>query len=73
MKTHKTTAKVGKGGRVLIENLPYAEGVEVEVTVEAQTKGDRPWPPEHPMRGSVIRYDDPFEPACPPEDWEGLA
>lgn len=22
------------------------------------------------LEGSVIRYDDPFGPACPPEDWE---
>lgn len=22
------------------------------------------------LKGSVLRYDDPFEPACPPEDWE---
>ncbi len=23
-----------------------------------------------PLRGSVLSYDDPFAPACPPEDWE---
>ncbi len=22
------------------------------------------------LRGSVISYDDPFAPACPPEDWD---
>ncbi len=22
------------------------------------------------LKGSVLRYDDPFGPACPPEDWE---
>lgn len=26
----------------------------------------------NPLRGSVGRYDDPFEPAVPPEDWEVL-
>jgi len=24
------------------------------------------------LRGSVLRYDDPFGPACPLEDWEAL-
>lgn len=23
-----------------------------------------------PLRGSVLSYDDPFAPACPPEDWD---
>lgn len=26
----------------------------------------------NPLQGTVIRYDDPFEPAVPPEDWEVL-
>ncbi|NJM72137.1 MAG: hypothetical protein HC862_19225 [Scytonema sp. RU_4_4] len=26
----------------------------------------------NPLHGTVIRYDDPFEPAVPPEDWEVL-
>jgi hypothetical protein len=25
------------------------------------------------MRGTVLRYDDPFEPAVPPEDWEAVS
>ncbi len=25
------------------------------------------------MERSVLRYDDPFGPACPPEDWEALS
>ena len=25
------------------------------------------------LKGSVLRYDDPFGPACPPEDWEALS
>lgn len=27
---------------------------------------------ENPLRGSLLRYDDPFGPACPPEDWNVL-
>lgn len=72
MATYKTTAKVGKDGQVVLENLPFANGVEVEVTVESQAAIDRPWPPEFPLEGSVIKYDDPLEPACPPEEWEAI-
>ena len=25
------------------------------------------------LEGSVLKYDDPFGPACPPEDWEALS
>ena len=28
--------------------------------------------PPHPLRGSVLKYDDPFAPAAPEEDWEAL-
>ena len=98
MKTHKMMATVGKGGKVVLDNLPFAEGKRVEVTVHQTEPEERPWPPEfplegtvikydpgivtpegrpwpppeHPMKNSVIRYDDPLEPACLPEEWEAL-
>ena len=72
MKTHKATAKVGKDGKIVLDNLPFAEGSEVEVTVRQVEGAERPWPPEFPLLNSVIKYDDPFEPACPPEEWEAL-
>ena len=72
MTTHKATTIVGKGGKIILEDLPFTEGVEVEVTLTTTSKDDRPWPPEFPLEGSVIRYDDPFDPACPPEEWEAL-
>lgn len=73
MTTYKTTAKVGKNGKIVLENLPFEDGVRVEVTVETVSTVARPWPrPEHPMIGSVLRYDDPLEPACPPEEWEAV-
>ena len=25
---------------------------------------------EFPARNTVLKYDDPYEPACPPEEWE---
>ena len=73
MKTHKTTAKVGKGGELTLNGLPFPEGVRVQITMYQIEPAGRSWPPpEHPMKNSVIRYDDPLEPACPPEEWEAL-
>ena len=74
MTTHKITAKVGKDGRVVLHNVPFTEGSEVEVILRPASTEGRPWPPpQHPMKGSVLRYDDPFEPACPPEEWEAVS
>ena len=57
-------------GRVVIDNLPFDDG-EVEVIVlDRNTKKLKNG--ENPLKGSVLRYDDPFGPACPPEDWEVL-
>lgn len=27
---------------------------------------------QNPLRGTVRKYTDPYEPACPPEDWEAM-
>lgn len=49
-------------------------GKDVEITVQEQnvplTEGV-PVSPDHPLRGSVLRYDDPFEPVAE-SDWEAL-
>jgi hypothetical protein len=33
---------------------------------------DQPEPNLYPLRGTVLFYEDPFEPAVPVEDWEVL-
>jgi hypothetical protein len=33
---------------------------------------DQPEPNLYPLRGTVLLYEDPFEPAVPVEDWEVL-
>ena len=82
MDTFKTTAKIAKGGVLTLNNLPFAEDIEVEVTVRRQPEGyvkmevdpnDLSRPALHnPLRGTVIWYIDPFEPAIPAEEWEML-
>jgi hypothetical protein len=66
----KTT--VGQNGRIIVENLPFQEGDEVEIVVsEVEIDRDISVNP-YPLRGTPYRYDDPFGPAVPPEDWEAL-
>ncbi len=83
MDTFKTTAKIAKGGVLILNNLPFAEDIEVEVTVQRQPEGpekmevdpnDLSRPALHnPNKGTVIWYHDPFAPAIPEEEWEMLA
>ncbi len=54
-----------------IKNLPFQAGDAVEIIIK-----ERPSHPQdvnpYPLRGTVYRYDNPFEPAVPVEDWEVL-
>ncbi len=82
MDTFKTTAKIAKGGVLILNNLPFEENIEVEVTVQRQPEGfvrmevdpnDLSRPALHnPLKGTVIWHTDPFEPAIPEEEWEML-
>lgn len=55
-------------------------GKDVEITVReaagnGKAGGGKPTAPDEdafPLRGTVLRDDDPFAPAVPPEDWDAL-
>ncbi|MCY4558341.1 MAG: hypothetical protein OXF79_18605 [Chloroflexi bacterium] len=69
MDEFKTTAKITKGGVLTLHNLPFAEGVEVDVTVTGIDIGtDLSELPPHPNRGTVLRYDRPFDPVITDEE-----
>ena len=82
MDTFKTTAKIAKGGVLILDNLPFTEGMEVEVTVQRQSEGsekmevdpnDLSRPALHnPNKGTVLRYDRPFDSAFTDEELEML-
>ncbi len=82
MDTFKTTAKIAKGGVLILNNLPFAEDIEVEVTVQRQSEGsekmevdpnDLSRPALHnPNKGTVLRYDRPFDSAFTDEELEML-
>ena len=71
MEAYHVNTKVSNGGIPLLSKLPFPEGQEVTVTIEAK-KGAVSKHPTFPLRGLPFKYIDPFEPACPPEDWEVL-
>jgi hypothetical protein len=64
------TATVRPDGSLVVEKLPFPPGQQVEVVVRAPaddpTEGGK-----YPLRGrGPYKYDDPFGPACDPDDWE---
>lgn len=73
MNAHKLAATLKQDGTILLEGLPFHAGDTVEIIILEQPKVEEPAPSsDRPLAGSVLRYDDPFEPAVPAEDWEVL-
>lgn len=70
VKAHKIETKLSANGTLTLENLPFQAGEEVEIIILERR-------PQHsntnlyPLRGKVIRYDEPTEPVAV-EDWEVL-
>ena len=70
MNAHKLTAKLTKNGKLVLTNLPFHAGETVEVIVLAPLNPPNSSP--SPLEGTVVSYDEPFEPAVATEDWEAL-
>jgi len=71
MKTHRIEAILTENGTLTINNLPFQAGDAVEIIIlerHSLPLNSNPYP----LRGKVIRYDDPFESATAIEDWEVL-
>jgi hypothetical protein len=61
--TYQSTVTLTEDGKLTLENLPFqAENNQLETFIDN----------EKPLRGSILYYEDPFEPAVPEEDWEAL-
>ncbi len=71
MEAVRIEATVQPNGQVILNDLPFEEGKQVEVIV-LDTNGKKKTPHINPLKGSVLKYDDPFEPTTPIEDWEAL-
>ena len=78
MNAHHVETVLTENGTLTLQDLPFQAGDAVEViilerhklrTEEAHTNHSDSNP--YPLRGTVIRYDDPTEPVAL-EDWEVL-
>lgn len=71
MEEFKMETVIGKDGSLRIDALPFPAGVKVEVIVRAPEEAaeDRTPASRYPLRGTPIRYDDPFE-SVAEDDWE---
>ena len=68
MKAHRIETTVTTDGQITLMNVPVHAGDAVEIIVlvksEVANSDDR-----SPLRGSVVRYDNPTEPVAT-ADWE---
>jgi hypothetical protein len=75
MNAYKIRSIVTADGSIVLKGLPFNVGKSVEVIV-IDDVSDSPIPTLDErwksLRGSVTRYDDPFESAISIEDWDVL-
>lgn len=60
-----TEATIGKDGELHLTGLPFSEGERVKIQISEITHIES----SENLRGSVLRYDGPFDPATREEDW----
>lgn len=73
---HQINDAIVKGGKVVLSDLPFADGQHVRVVVE-ETNGASASrlsieEVRRLLKGGVARFDDPLEPMIPSESWEML-
>ncbi len=66
MNAHRVETIVGSNQTVVLENLPFQEGEAIEIIVLEKKVENRHL---RSLRGTVIKYDAPFEPVAA-EEWE---
>ncbi len=59
---------------LIIQGLDSINNKEVEVIILPLTNNEKDpkASTEYALRGKLLKYEDPFEPAIPEEDWEVL-
>lgn len=71
MKAHRIETVFTEKGKLSLQNLPFKQGDEVEIII-LERSSSKITSDSYPLKGTVIRYDDPLEPATSPEAWEVL-
>jgi hypothetical protein len=79
MNAYKVETIVSEDGSLILKDLPFHVGDAVEVIILERSPDqaqkavvNRPEVNLYPLRGKVLHYEEPFEPAVPAEDWEVL-
>lgn len=76
MNAHKLATTLTEDGTLVLKELPFHAGDAVEIIILEQSKEQTVSPrqqTEYPLQGTQpYRYDEPFEPVAPAEDWEVL-
>lgn len=70
MQAYRVEKVIAPGGKVVLDTLPFATGAVVEIIVLGPEKvaNNRP---RSTLKGSVIKYDNPFAPVAE-DEWEAL-
>ena len=71
MNAHCIETSMTENGKLVLQNLPFNKGDEVEIII-LERNSTKIAPASHPLKGTVISYEDPFEPATVTEDWDAL-
>ena len=79
---HETEAVVQPDGTLRVEGVPFGAGEWVRVVLlspplpgprrHSAEEVERSRRTRQGLRGTVLRYDDPFGPAVPPDEWEAM-
>ncbi|MGB5636570.1 MAG: hypothetical protein WBM44_29955 [Waterburya sp.] len=70
MNAHRIETALTENGKLSLKDLPFKKGDQVEIVIVERnpkqkivTKG---------LKGTVLKYEEPFESATSDEDWEVL-
>ena len=70
MQMHRIEKIIQPNGIIVLEDLPFKEGETVEIII-SKTENEKS-ENLYPLRGTLYKYEEPFEAAVPLEDWDAL-
>ena len=68
MNSHRIKTAITENGKLSLQNLPFKKGDEVEIIIRQQNAKEID-SEAFLLQGTVLRYEEPFEPAISPEEW----
>ncbi len=63
MEAVRIETTIQPNGRVTLNDLPFEDGTQVEIIV-LDTNGKGKPPTVNPLKGTLLKYEDPFEDSC---------